>query len=280
MKHEPAATAESRHTVLRDVVLQHQPHALLRPAVRPASHHPHASLQGTHAPQALAEPPEPRLTYEDGLTAGYEQGYAAGHAGAAQELRIEQEEAMREELRRATEEGLRDGYRKGLEKASGESQQALDQALREARAQQQECMHRLQALLSALPEQLQQRLSDVEDDILALCHDVICAMLGQASTTPAAIRAMVEHFRGEMRTQPQVTAHLHPEDWAMVQESVDSRDLPGIQWACDVQVELGGVLLRSPQGSIDARFEVQMETLRATLITVRSLRRAAHGMAQ
>jgi flagellar assembly protein FliH len=276
-----APHAESRTAVLRDVILQHQPHALQRPVQRlmavpsaPAAVQGHAShdpaWQATD--EKLKEP-----TYEDGLAAGYEQGYAAGSAAAVQEASREQEEALQADRQHAVDEGSREGYQKGLEQALAQSQHTLQTALDELRDQQQERAQRFEHLLAVLPEQLQERLDAEEDDMVALCHEVVCTMLGQVIVSPEGLRAMLDQVRGQLRTQGQVAVHLHPDDWSLTRESESLGALEGIQWVADPEVALGGLLLRSPQGSIDARLEVQLENLRVALLSTRSQRRAATG---
>jgi flagellar assembly protein FliH len=262
--------------VLRDVVFQHQPHALLRPTQRlaavPAPATP-ATSAATHDCERQAAPLKPHEpSYEDGLKAGYERGQAAGHAAAAQEALQAQRETLQEDRQHALDEGLRQGYQKGLEQAAAQGQQAMQEALDEACSVQKERAQRLEGMLAALPQQLQLRLDAAEDDMLALCHEVICSMLGQLMATPEAIRSMLQQLRGQLRVQGQIAVHLHPDDWSL---TGTMQALPGIEWVADAQVELGGLLLRSPQGSIDARLEVQLQNLRAVLLANRSQRREA-----
>lgn len=226
-------------------------------------------------PAAAAKVKEP--TYEEGLVAGYEQGCAAAMAAAVQEASRGQQEVLAADRQRAMDEGLRDGYQQGLEKASAHGDRTLQAALDELRGEQQERAQRFEQLLAALEDELDERLAAVEDDMVALCHEVLCRMLGQAMTTPEAVRAMLGQVRGELRSQGQIAVHLHPDDWHLIRNSGTLCALDGIEWVADSAVALGGMLLRSPQGSLDARLEVQLENLKAALLTARSQRRTAAG---
>ena len=264
-------------TVLRDVVFQHQPHALKRPVQRlaavPAVPQPVPADAAHEMTQQAVVAREP--TYEEGLAAGYEQGYAAACAAAMQEISLKHESALQAERQRAAEEGMRDGYEKGLEKASAQAQGTLQAAMDEMRSEQEERFRRLEQVLAALPGQLQERLAAVEDDMVALCFDVVCRMLGPAMVTPEAIRAMLGEVRGQMRAQGQIAVHLHPDDLDLAKQCEALCAMKGIEWIADPDVTLGGLLLRSPQGSLDARLEVQLEQLKAALLTARARRRAS-----
>jgi flagellar assembly protein FliH len=276
----PAAPeAGSPTAVLRDVVFQQQPHALQRPVQRLVAVPSAAAMvpaDPAHEP-ALQSAAAREPTYEDGLADGYEQGYAAARAAAVREASLEHEQALQAERQRAADEGLRDGYQKGLENASAQNLGTLQAALDEMRAEQRGVLQQLEQLLAALPGQLRERLAAAEDDMVALCHEVLCRMLGQAMATPEAVRAMLDQVRSQMLAQGQVAVHLHPDDWDLTRECEALRALEGIEWVADSQVALGGLLLRSPQGSLDARLEVQLEQLKAALLTARARRRATPG---
>lgn len=271
----PEAAAPA--AVLRDVVFQMQPHALQRPvqrlvAVPPAP----AAVPGetTHEP-VIQAPPARQPTYEDGLAAGYEEGYAAALAAAAHEVSLEHAQALQAERQQAADEGLRDGYQEGLKKAAAESQSTLQSALDEMRSEQQDLVRQLGELLAVLPGQLHERLAAAEDDMVALCYEVLCRMLGQSMATPEAIRAMFDQVRGQVRAQGQVAVHLHPDDWDLAHTCEALCALQGVEWVRDPEVALGGLLLRSPQGSLDARLEVQLEQLKGALLTARARRCAS-----
>jgi flagellar assembly protein FliH len=273
MKPEQRQRAGARPSVLRNVVMQNQPHALLRPAARVALLPPTKSdvveaPQIAHFPSVPAAPHEPTL--EERLTLSYDSGFAAGHAAAQQESQREVEAALREVRMRAMADGLRDGYEKGIDQAAAESKQALERALQEAQAQQASQLARMEALLAALPAQLEGRLAEAEDDMLALCHEVVCSVLGQAAANAEGLRAMLNQALGQMRGQTAVKAHLHPDDWALVQQAPGLSTLAGVEWIADLETELGGLVLRSAHGSLDARLDVQLANLRTALLAVRA----------
>lgn len=277
MKHDRIRPAGLPAPVLRNVVIQNQPHALLRPGTRVAALPVAKASQAVHQASAplSAAPPEP--TYQEGLSRGYERGYAEGQAAALQEAQQELQKGDAEARQRAVQQGLRDGYQKGLEQAAAEGKQALEDALQAARTQEQERLVRIESLLAALPAQLEARLLEAEDDMLALCHEVLCTILGQTAAGPDALRPMLHQLLAQMRTQGTVKVHLHPDDCTLLQEAPVLAGLAGIEWVADPQIELGGLILRSAHGSLDARLEVQLANLRAALLAVRAERRSAQA---
>jgi flagellar assembly protein FliH len=46
-----------------------------------------------------------------------------------------------------------------------------------------------------------------------------------------------------------------------------------LRWVADPEVQLGGCLLRSEEGALDARLEVQLQALGASLAQTREVRR-------
>ena len=52
-----------------------------------------------------------------------------------------------------------------------------------------------------------------------------------------------------------------------------SADRASLRWVADPEVTLGGCMLRSSEGALDARLEVQLQALKASLVTTRASRR-------
>ncbi|MCY1243941.1 Flagellar assembly protein FliH [compost metagenome] len=161
-------------------------------------------------------------------------------------------------------------------------QQALElqaqQRLQEQRQKDQTALQsrqqRIDALLAALPAQIQARIDAAEDDLVALCFESVCRMLGAAAATPEGIRAQVAHAREGLQGRPLVAVHLHPDDLAMLRAASGSED-SALQWVADPAVAVGGCILQSPQGGLDARLETQLRTLTELLTQARASARDA-----
>jgi flagellar assembly protein FliH len=246
--------------VLHDVVLQGQL-SLARPR---------ASLASTSA-MAPASPVSPAaVTARPG----------AAMSDTAQPARTTQAtQAVLDEARR---QGYEEGFAKGAAEARAQSaeearQLATRTAERSAR-ESQECAQReaLDALLSALPDQIEARLEAVQDDMLELCFETVCRVLGDAAVQPDAVRAHLRHAAQGLRGRRLVAIHLHPDDLAAARhEATDSgaEQLASgeIQWVADPTIVSGGCILQSPQGGLDARFDSQLRALRDMLLRSRAL---------
>jgi flagellar assembly protein FliH len=284
----PYRDAEATPIVLRDVVVQGHV-ALARPGDRHASA-PQLRPQGPSlVPIQASHRAEPRLA---GTPSASEGVMAAEPAVQAAGVQVEEEAR-----RRGHEEGLAKGLAEGRERAAEDARQAAaqaeQQAVREldARAERltQELQKQAQAavgarvqalnsLIDGLPPQIEARLSAAEDDMLALCFETVCHMLGEATVQPGLVRAQLAHAMSRLRTRRLVAIHLHPDDLAALQrvQDVTASGLPGgedVQWIASAEVALGGCILQSPEGGLDARFETQLHALRDLLLQSRALAR-------
>lgn len=203
--------------------------------------------------------------YERGLVAGREAGLTA----VADEAR-----AL----------GAQQGYQEGLERGLQEGRErALDIAKRAEQAAQLETAARLaalDALVQALPEQIQTRLEACEDDMIALCHAAICRVLGDAVVhgdgAARIVRAAVAACTGEAAhaaSDLAITAiHVHPRDlarlsadpslaaWLAPRLGAGKRGAL-VPWMADESVGPGGCIVRSSEGNLDARLEAQLAAL-------------------
>lgn len=280
--------AEARPIVLRDVVMQGQV-ALTRPGDRHAGA-PQPRPQGPSLVPVQAGHRAP--TQLVGTPLDSEGSMVAGPAMQAAAVQIEEEAR-----RRGHEEGLAKGLAEGRERAAEDARQAAAEAEHkaardlEARAERltQELQKQAQAavearvqalngLIDALPPLIEARLSDAEDDMLALCFETVCRMLGEAAAQPGVVRAQLTQAMSRLRSRRLVAIHLHPDDLAALQRTQDATALalPGgedVQWIASAEVALGGCILQSPEGGLDARFETQLHALRDLLLQSRALAR-------
>ncbi len=262
--------------VLRNVELHDLPHALARPRRNASYLRESERSPGAQAPvppvDAAHRPP--RLDYDEGVATGFQKGMAAGREAQ----RIESEDALRqlaEQARtQAFSEGHAEGLRQGAEEsatAAGRQQAALAEQARRAGDEHRQCLERA---IRALQEQRTQVLADAEDDLVAMSFEVICRILGVRAALPATIREMVKQLMAQ-RAVEGACVHLHPEDLEHLRSEVGmAPDVAPWQWVADDKVQIGGVLVRTRQGNLDARLEVQLEALRQALLNARRERRA------
>lgn len=242
--------------VLRDAPEDPVHHLLKRPVVRLRD-----------VPDPPAPPPVDRCVAEApmadakaGYDAGFEEGLRAGRDAAR-----EQEMQMRRAL-------------------EARAEAALQEAREDLRATFDATVTRVQTLASALHEGVAGRLEAAEEDMVVLCHEVVTRILGDAAVQPDVLRTLLQHASRELRGRPLVSVHVHPDDLKLLTQGMadDERALrpdgPSgsrkFEWVASPDVTLGGVVLHSPEGGLDARLETQLESLRRALLQNRAARKA------
>lgn len=256
--------------VLRNVVVQDMPHTLARPR-RCA-----LSVRELERPVALAPETVHRVqtgTYEEGVAAGYHEGLAAGRAAQLAESQALVDKMGEQARAKGLSEGHAEGVRQGHEESAEAAEQLRLQLIEQGRATVDAHKRRFEQMALSLSKQSGQLAADAEDDLVAMSFEVVCRLLGERAATPAGIRSMVEHLLAQ-RALTALAVHVHPDDLQLLRaESGDGVAETSWQWVADEKVQLGGVILRSPDGNLDARLEVQLDTLRQTLLQARQDRR-------
>ncbi len=269
MRNERKATRLPAASVLRDLVMHAHPHTL----VRPAGAAPMPTMKVRSETIAPAQLRSKTPAWEQAFAEGRSEGYAAGLLAAAAQGQQALQANIDEARAAAAEEGRIQGLRDGRALAQVELEQAQAQAADRAQAGVAQRLTRLDQLLRSVTSEAAHRLADCEDDLVALGHETICRILGNEVAAPAAIRAMVKHLLALHGQRHQLAVHVHPDDLAALSQDAD--DARTWDWVADNSVQLGGVILRSPDGSLDGRLETQLAALREALLTVRRQRRAS-----
>jgi flagellar assembly protein FliH len=265
--------------VLRGIRLHSQPHALMRPVFsvsQPLATMPPPGLsQLTTSDVAAESGAAAEAAYEAGFAEGRKQGFAAGQAAAT----AEGAQALRAALEETRAQAAADGRLEGLANGREEGYQEASQAQALAKVQADEAAHdrldRLDRMLQAVIAQVAQRLEQAEDDLVGLSHEAVCRILGAEAARPERLRSMVAHLLAQHGLGAQLAVHVHPDDLAaLLLEAGQDGERPW-RWVGDMAVQLGGVVLRSPEGSLDARLETQLAALGDALLAVRRNRKLA-----
>ncbi|WP_158412970.1 FliH/SctL family protein [Holophaga foetida] len=141
--------------------------------------------------------------------------------------------------------------------------------------------------LKSIPEQLRvelaARLAALEDEMVALSFSAICRVLGEKivrrEVVAAKVRHAIEQCCGSGAYSPLVglvAIHVHPKDYEgletdpVLAQWLQKRQGGIPAWVPDDQVRLGGCIVRSSQGSLDARLETELGSLSDLLIQARA----------
>jgi flagellar assembly protein FliH len=289
----PNAESLAQAVVLRDVVMQGQV-ALALPRGRngrgaersqgatllsvPSGRNPQTGVPAPETdvsipvgPQASAPDAWAELARveEEARQRGYEEGFAKGRIDG----RAHGDEESKLLAAQAAEKASRD-----LEDHAERMTRELQQ---QAQAGYQARVQVLDGLIAALPPQIEARLAAAEDDMLALCFEVVCRTLGDSVAQPEAVRAQLAQAMGRLRSRKLTAIHMHPDDLAMLQRepSLPQGPMRGaeVQWVASADVSLGGCILQSPEGGLDTRFETQLAALRDLLLQTRAAARAVEA---
>jgi flagellar assembly protein FliH len=239
--------------VIPSADIDHEPVILTYRRVEPA---PVPSLplkEAVQHPQPPAAPPPPLAQVEDpeatldGLRKwAFEEGYREGAATGAAEVRAELVAELAAE-------------RAALGKARGEIE-------REHEA--------LEKLIGSVHEALERGIEGTEDVIVEIAFAAACKVLGEAAVTDEGVRGMVREATREIRGREKVVVRISGADHERL--AMDPARLKRlgdelkVELAADERVALGGCLIETAGGTLDARLEVQLRQLLDTLVKVRA----------
>jgi flagellar assembly protein FliH len=253
--------------VLRNVVVDDRPRLLARPgAGRPGGRQPAAG-------SAIAQ---------EGSGGAYEDGYRAGVSAGEAAMRDKYEATLENGYREAFEQGLVDGRQQGLTEGREAGRQVVEREARAAREERAARLTQLEKLLVALPAEMERRLASADEEMVALCHGVICRLLGDTLVTREGIAHRVRqalreaggHSGNGRSAAKQLAVHLHPRDLAELERDEvvsawmrqEASTQGVVRWVADAQVDPGGCVVHSGEGNLDARLDTQMTALRQLLL--------------
>jgi flagellar assembly protein FliH len=201
-----------------------------------------------------------REGWDQGLKEGREAGQREGAAAGRQEILVKAAGVITEAAQQAAQEAA--------QRASANVEQEAAQRWNQQKA-------RLDALLAVLPQQISHRLEAAQDDMLALCMEALVHVLGQEAVQPEFIRAALRQAMHQVKARPLATVELNPGDLETLQGLPDweqwcKQHAAGLQWIGSLRVETGGCIVSSPEGSLDARLDIQLQAFRSLLLASRS----------
>lgn len=159
----------------------------------------------------------------------------------------------------AEQRGYADGDRKGR-KAARDALQAQIERIGEAAAR--------------IGEARQALIAGSEDAVVELVFTALTRIIGQHGGSRDTVIEVVRTALSATRSRDQITVRLHPDDAALF-----GATMPAVQGGTALRVEadatltLGGCIIDSAGGSLDASFRTQLEQLGAALRAARDARR-------
>lgn len=260
----PLALAGRDGSVLRDVDVDTQPRLLSRPS--PSAN---ADRAGTVVDPAQTE--VAALNEAAGYQQAVEQGHRDGFEAGQQEGRA-----------LGTQQGYQEGFEQGKQEARDAAEKLVRQEMEDAHRDVQERVALLDQLIDTLPSQIATRLRAVEDDMVALCHLIVCRILGErlvsAEGVASLVREAIDLVDGKASNhalqKPVATIHLHSRDLEKLRGDAQALTLlaqrlgttpTAVPLVADDSVGIGGCVVHSHGGSLDARLATQMASLAGVL---------------
>lgn len=183
----------------------------------------------------------------------------------AAEMKVEANAAL---IDRAVAEGREHGYTIGLEQGLKESRKHLA-------AQQIQFKQSFEKITEAINVALQTYIQQVaQDGVLEIAFAATTKLLGKVLVTRDGVAALVaEVLKQVMDTHKPVFVRLAAVDYRLLQEDPlwleHFNSVHEVQIVADHRVSVGGCIVESKAGLLDARLEVQLTRFMETLLEVR-----------
>ena len=168
-----------------------------------------------------------------------------------------------EELEQQKEKARHAGYQAGF-----------DQACRKVTEEQAESCEALKTLLKSLSDEQAKLIEMAEDAAVEIGFAATAKILGRMSIERGLVEASVKEAINKVSDREGLVVYLAPSDFqtmeALKAQSANGHFWSRIEFEEDDQVGIGGCILRSRLGCLDARLEYQIDELKKILIAARS----------
>lgn len=187
-------------------------------------------------------------------------------AEAAEQRLAEMEAALDELQKQSAEEGYQAGYEHGSKAGEEAAQQDFAEQIR-----------RLRGIGEALQQDFSNRMvTALQDGIVEVVFAAVTKILGEELARAAGVQALVQCIASEIAAREQYTVRLAPADLELINQprrmAPGSEASAGITYVADERVRIGGCIIETAAGSIDARLETQLQRLKEVLLDVRAQR--------
>lgn len=242
--------------------------------------------RGDATGRALADP---AAQHADALRQGRERGGERGQEDGREQGRAQgHEEGYEEGHAQGLRSGFEEGLRQGREQARAQLEEAVAQACEAARREAVESLAQreraLAALIAALDAQAAAVQAAAQDDLAALCFEVLCRVVGQALLTPEGVRAQALQALAQAqagRGAP-VTLRLHPVDVQQLEAALHAPDREPawprhLALQADADIGPGGCRVENGATALDARLDTVLAQCRQALLEARARLMAPAG---
>lgn len=177
---------------------------------------------------------------------------------SVQNLQLQKQREVELQQAKAAAEQL--GYAEGLRRGEQAAQQQLQQHVAQ-----------LTGLMGQLHQARQDMVNRAEDTMVEIVYEAMCRIAGTHVGQRPMVLGMVQRVLSEFRQHEPLVLLLHPHDLALVQQALPELgiDPEQTQLRPDPSLKMGGCMVESAAGTLDASLETQFSRLREALLQVR-----------
>lgn len=164
-------------------------------------------------------------------------------------------------MQQIKEESFQEGYLAGKEETLGLTQ-----------AQMGLLKNQLEALLTSLPETINQSRLGLQTEIADILWMIIQPFFIEKSANRQAVELQINQILSQINSSQAVELCLHPNDIAALQSGdirLDATHLNGLKIKSDESLTLGGCLIKTEHGVFDASIEKQVDKLKDILLHIK-----------
>jgi flagellar assembly protein FliH len=169
---------------------------------------------------------------------------------------------IKSEAQAARDLGRQRGLQEGRAAGEAESRQAYAAELT-----------RVRSLAGKLSDALATGIGGVEDLAVAIAFEAVCKILGEAAISADGVRAQIKQAAAHAKTNERLVVRLHNADLDALRtagalDAILAADTT-VSWVADSSIELGGCVVETAGGVLDARLETQIDRMRTALLAAR-----------
>lgn len=127
-----------------------------------------------------------------------------------------------------------------------------------------------QALLAAVQGEIAKLLADAEESLVEIAYAAVCRVIGAAVVQREGVVELIRTASQSVLHNQEIVIHISQHDHELLGDAVDTalHDRAGSRYriVADNRVKLGGCILETATGSLDARLEVQLQRLKEALV--------------
>lgn len=211
--------------------------------------------------EETAGPYEPEISPEDVAELRRKVDEAEERAGKAERAVA----MLQEELQKCRAEAREQGYAAGYE-----------ESCRKVDAECRENLEAIERVSQGFLGRLDNLVTESEDIIVETIYASVLKIIGEQLIDKESIVKMVRHVAGQLLHTENFIVRLSPPDCDLLKKSrkklFTENEAASVRLVPDNRIELGGCILESAGGSLDARLEVQLSRLKEVLLNNRARR--------